>query len=187
MCVHNGMEQWSDMEYVEKVQAGDAEYFAPLLERYSQPVFSLLVRIVGNREDAEELTQDVFLKVFRSLSSFRRNSSFATWLYRIAYNTAVSATRRPKREWMSFDDSGMERMAEETSDDEADEVFNEERQQRLEQALDQLRPGDRALILLYYQQKKTMEEIAKITGLTLSNVKVKMHRIRKKLMDRLKK
>ena len=50
MCVHNGMEQWSDMEYVEKVQAGDAEYFAPLLERYSQPVFSLLVRIVGNRE-----------------------------------------------------------------------------------------------------------------------------------------
>ena len=68
MCVHNGMEQWSDMEYVEKVQAGDAEYFAPLLERYSQPVFSLLVRIVGNREDAEELTQDVFLKVFRSLS-----------------------------------------------------------------------------------------------------------------------
>ena len=84
MCVHNGMEQWSDMEYVEKVQAGDAEYFAPLLERYSQPVFSLLVRIVGNREDAEELTQDVFLKVFRSLSSFRRNSSFATWLYRLS-------------------------------------------------------------------------------------------------------
>jgi len=70
MCVHNGMEQWSDMEYVEKVQAGDAEYFAPLLERYSQPVFSLLVRIVGNREDAEELTQDVFLKVFNEMQGF---------------------------------------------------------------------------------------------------------------------
>ncbi len=186
MCVNSDMERLSDMEYVERVQAGDAECFAPLLERYSQPVFSLLIRIVGNREDAEELTQDVFLKVFRSLSSFRGNSSFATWLYRIAYNTAVSATRRTKREWMSFDDSGMERVAEETSDNEADETLNEDRLQRLEHALDRLRPDDRALILLFYKQEKTMEEIAEITGLTLSNVKVKIHRIRKKLMDGVK-
>ncbi len=87
---------------------------------------------------------------------------------------------------MSFDDSGMERVAEEPSDDEEDEAFNEERLQRLEQALDQLRPDDRALILLFYKQEKTMEEIAEITGLTLSNVKVKIHRIRKKLMDGVK-
>ncbi len=176
------MERLEDIDYIEKVLAGDAECFAPLLERYKRPVFSLLVKMVGSREDAEELAQDVFMKAFRSLASFHRDSGFSTWLYRIAYNTAISFVRKTKHEWLSFDDNGMERVAAETTDEETDTYSGEERLQHLERALEQLPSDERALILLFYKQEKKVEEIATITGLTESNVKVKMHRIRKKLM-----
>ena len=83
-----------DEAYINRVLDGDTAGFAPLMERYSRPVFALLVGMTGNRADAEELAQDAFLKAFRSLRSFRRDCSFATWIYRIAYNTALSALLR---------------------------------------------------------------------------------------------
>jgi RNA polymerase sigma-70 factor (ECF subfamily) len=175
------MESGTDTYYIERIQAGETECFAALLKRYSRPVFSLIVKITGNREDAEELTQDVFLKVFRSLPSFRGDSCFSTWLYRIAYNTAVSATRKKKREWLAIDEMTAGDLPEEP-DGEWERENREEQLARLEQAMEQLLPDERALILLFYMQEKTVEEIAGITGLTLSNVKTKLHRIRKKLI-----
>ena len=88
------MELYSDTYYIQRVQEGDTACFACLVDRYSQPVFALIDRIVQNREEAEELTQDTWLKVFAHLSGFKQQSSFSTWLYRIAYNLAISATRR---------------------------------------------------------------------------------------------
>jgi RNA polymerase sigma-70 factor (ECF subfamily) len=174
------MESVTDTCYIEKIQAGETECFAFLLKRYSRPVFSLIVKIVGNREDAEELTQDVFLKAYRSLASFQGNSSFSTWLYRIACNTAVSATRKKKHEWLPVEEAALENVAEDVTETLA-QADSEEQLARLEQALEQLLPDERALILLFYMQEKTVEEMASITGLTLSNVKVRLHRIRKKM------
>ena len=170
-----------DTFYIEKIQAGETESFAVLLERYSRSVFSLVVKIVGNREDAEELTQDVFLKVFRSLSSFQGNSLFSTWLYRITYNVAISATRKKKQEWLSIEESMMEKMPENELNDELEQLDREEQLIRLEKAMTQLLPDERALITLFYLQEKSIDEIVSITGFSTSNVKTKLHRIRKKM------
>lgn len=99
----------SDEAYINRVLDGDPSGFAPLMERYSRPVFALLVRMTSNRADAEELAQDAFLKAFRSLRSFRHDCSFATWIYRIAYNTAISALRRTRPDRPAADEEAAER------------------------------------------------------------------------------
>ena len=88
------MELYTDTYYIQRIQAGDTACFACLLDKYSRPVHSLILKVVRNREDAEELAQDVFMKVFKHLSSFKGECSFSTWIYRIAYNTAISETRK---------------------------------------------------------------------------------------------
>jgi RNA polymerase sigma-70 factor (ECF subfamily) len=176
----------TDNSLIERIQAGETECFAVLLERYSRPVFSLIVKIVDSREDAEELTQDVFLKVFRSLSSFQGNSLFSTWLYRIAYNVAISATRKKKYEWLAIEESMIENATEHEAGDELERFDTETQLERLEKAVAQLSPEERALVLLFYMQEKTIEDIVLITRLTSSNVKTKLHRVRKKLFVLMK-
>ncbi|MDR2232719.1 MAG: RNA polymerase sigma factor [Tannerella sp.] len=171
----------TDAYYIAKIQGGETACFAVLLERYSQPVFSLIVKIVGNREDAEELTQDVFLKVFRSLPSFQGNSQFSTWLYRIAYNTAISATRKQRHEWVAIEESMLENVSEDEVNGELEQLEKEEQLRKLERAVEQLLPDERALVSLFYMQEKSIDEIMTITGLSNSNVKTKLHRVRKKL------
>ncbi|MDR1601170.1 MAG: sigma-70 family RNA polymerase sigma factor [Tannerella sp.] len=174
------MESVTDGYCIEKILAGRTEYFSVLMKKYSQPVFSLIVKMAGNREDAEELTQDVFLKVFRSLSTFRGNSSFSTWLYRIAYNTAISAMRKPKPEWLPFEE--IADTADEDAEDEVAGLDSNIQLDRLQKALQQLPPDDRALLMLFYTHEKTVDEISIITRLSRPNVKTKLHRIRKKLL-----
>ena len=171
------MERMSDAAYIEKILKGETACFARLLERYSKQVFSLIVKIVGNREDAEELTQDAFVKAFQSLARFRGESSFSTWLYRIAYNLAISATRKKVLEVTPID----ELILHDIPDEPDDSYLNDRRISCLNQALEQLPSDERAIILLFYKENKSVEEIVTITGLTASNVKTKLCRIRKKL------
>ncbi|MDR1722924.1 MAG: sigma-70 family RNA polymerase sigma factor [Tannerella sp.] len=174
------MERLTDNYYIDCVRAGKTECFAPLLERYGKQVFSLVAKIIGNREDAEEVTQDVFVKAYRSLTSFRGDSSFSTWLYRIAYNMSVSATRRQVIPHTVLD----EEITSSIVDDDEPDAFSEDvRLEYLEQALTQLSPDDRAMILMHYKEDRPMAEIAVITGLTETNVKTRIFRIRKKLYD----
>ena len=172
----------TDACYIEKIQAGETECFSILLDRYSQSVFSLIVSIINNREDAEELTQDVFLNAFRSLSSFQGNSLFSTWLYRIAYNAAISATRKKKYSWLTIEESMIDNVPENEISDDIEQLEKEEQLSRLQQALEQLLPDERALVTLFYMQGKKADEIITITGLSNSNVKTKLHRIRKKML-----
>jgi len=176
----------TDAYYIAKIQDGETACFAVLLERYSRSVFSLIVRIVGNREDAEELTQDVFLKVFRSISSFQGNSLFSTWLYRIAYNTAISASRKKKYEWIAIEESVIEHVSETEMNNDIELFDKEEQLCRLEKAVAQLSPDERALVSLFYMHEKQVDEIVSITGLSASNVKTKLHRVRKKLFVLMK-
>ena len=176
------MERLSDSYYVEKIRGGDISCFAPLIERYSKQVFSLIVKIVENREDAEELAQDVFVKAYGSLSSFRGDSSFSTWIYRIAYNIAVSASRKKTPDFISVDEDAKYDIA-----DEPEELLSgvsdmDVRIECLSCAMKQLLPEERAMITLFYNDDRSMDEIAVISGLTETNVKTKIFRIRKKLL-----
>ena len=165
---------------IHRILKGETSLYEYFLDKYSQQVFILIIRIVENQEDAEELTQDTFLKAFEHLSSFKAESSFSTWIYRIAYNTAISATRKRKQELIVMDSA----MLMNISDQQIDDALNDESEERvgkLNKAIKKLDAVERALISLFYNEEKTIGEIALILGLTESNAKVKLHRIRKKL------
>ena len=165
---------------IKEILSGKTEHYEYFLDCYGQQVFVLVDRIVSCQEEAEELTQDVFIKAFQQLSSFKAESSFSTWIYRIATNTALSAIRKRKNEVIRLDDSVFANLSD-TQVDEALEDDSEEQLQRLQRAMEQLEADERALITLYYMEEKPLAEVAFIVGLTEANVKVKLHRIRKKL------
>lgn len=165
---------------IHRILEGDTSSYEYFLDKYSQQVFILIVRIVENQEDAEELTQDTFLKAFEHLSSFKAESSFSTWIYRIAYNTAISATRKKKQDIFVVDDTLLANI----SDQQVDDALNDESEElirKLNASINKLDADERALITLFYNEEKPISETALILGLTESNAKVKLHRIRKKL------
>ena len=171
---------------IKEILNGKTEHYEYFLDRYGQQVFVLVDRIVSCQEDAEELTQDVFLKAFQQLSSFKAESSFSTWIYRIATNVSISAVRKRKNEAIRLDDSVFANLSD-TQVDEALEDDSEEQLQRLQRAMEQLEADERALVTLYYMEEKPLAEVAFIMGLTEANTKVKIHRIRKKLYIFIKK
>ena len=165
---------------IKEILNGKTEQYEYFLDRYGQQVFVLVDRIVSCQEDAEELTQDVFLKAFQQLSSFKAESSFSTWIYRIATNLAISAVRKKRNDVLRLEDSVFANLSD-TQVDEALEDDSEEQMERLQQAMNQLEADERALITLYYLEEKPLAEVAFILGMTEGNAKVKLHRIRKKL------
>ena len=171
---------------IKEILNGKTEQYEYFLDRYGQQVFVLVDRIVSCQEDAEELTQDVFLKAFQQLSSFKAESSFSTWIYRIATNLAISAVRKKRNDVLRLDDSVFANLSD-TQVDEALEDESEEQMERLQQAMNQLEADERALITLYYLEEKPLAEVAFILGMTEGNAKVKLHRIRKKLYIFIKK
>ena len=165
---------------IKEILSGKTEHYEYFLDCYGQQVFVLVDRIVSCQEDAEELTQDVFLKAFQQLSSFKAESSFSTWIYRIATNIAISAVRKKRNDVLRLDDSVFANLSD-TQVDAALEDESEEQMERLQQAMNQLEADERALITLYYLEEKPLAEVAFILGMTEGNAKVKLHRIRKKL------
>lgn len=175
------MQREEEQRLIRRVVAGDAEAFAPLVERYGRPIFSLVWGIVRRREVAEEVTQDVFLKAYTHLASYGGRSSFSTWLYRIAYNTALTAVRPRHTIFSLFDQRRAERMADTAEEDCEQSLRIETREAKLLQALDRLAPEERALVQLHYYENKSLSECGEIFGWTENNCKVRLHRIRKKL------
>lgn len=170
----------SETHIIQRILNGETALYEYFLNAYGQQVFTLVVRIVINQEDAEELTQDTFIKAFQHLSSFKGNSSFSTWIYSIAYNTAISHARKKKYDTFAMDDALLANI----SDQQVDEALNEEGEEqilKLNRAIEQLNSDERALITLFYHEEKPLTEVALILGLTESNAKVKLHRIRKKI------
>ena len=169
-----------ELHIISSILAGKTERFSYFLDTYGQQVFHLIARMTGSPEDAEELTQDCFMKAFEHLSSFNGDSSFSTWIYRIAYNTTLSALRKKKNEMLAFDDKLWHTISD-TQVDETLDSDDEEQIQKLQRALSALSTDEQALITLFYEEEKPISEICYILHLSESNVKVKLHRIRKKL------
>lgn len=169
-----------EQHIIQRILQGETALYEHFLRTYGQQVFTLVARIVSSREDAEELTQDVFLKAFNHLPSFKGNSSFSTWIYSIAYNTAVSSARKKSFDTLALDDAQLANL----SDTQVDEALNDDREEqiaRLERAVGRLDAEERAQIDLFYYKGKPLSEVALILGVTESNAKVKLHRIRKKI------
>lgn len=174
-----------DNEAIERVLSGDVAAYASLITNHKNLVFSIVLKIVNNREDAEEISQDVFLKAYQSLNTFERKSKFSTWLYRIAYNAAVSKTRKKRLEMVAIEDSVISNYSTDEVSLNMYEIDENYRQVVLGKALDRLPREDNLLITLFYKNENSIEDISHITGLSESNVKVRLHRIRKKLYDEM--
>jgi RNA polymerase sigma-70 factor (ECF subfamily) len=180
------MEATQEREYIRRILDGDTSLYAKLLEAYSGKIHALIVRIASSREEAEELTQDVFIKCFNKLGSFRGDCLFSTWLYRIAYNTAVSATRKKKPTSTVIDEKILHNISDQSVDALLNDDENDELLLQLEQAVNKLPPDEKALVTLYYYADKSVTELSSIMDISPSNVKTKLFRIRKKLYYMIK-
>lgn len=175
-----------DAYYIDRVLKGELNAFTPLVEKYRHYVTVLVKRTCVNPAEAEELAQDVFVKVYQHLGSFKGKATFSTWLYRIAFNTAVSHARKKKRYRVSIDEVTQSRY--EVSDEEQQQgreemIHTERKYEVLEELVATLPAEEQMLLSLYYKEGLKMDEVAYICGLSLSNAKVKIHRIRKKLNE----
>jgi len=174
-----------DNEYIAKVLSGNVSAYASLVAKHKNLVFSIVLKIVNNREDAEEISQDVFLKAYQSLNTFERKSKFSTWLYRIAYNAAISKTRKKKVEMIAIEETVISNYSTDEIGRNINELDENDRQLILEKVLKRLPDEDNLLITLFYKNENSIEDISDITGLSVSNVKVRLHRIRKRLYDEM--
>ena len=179
------MQYQDDAIYIERVLNGDLYAFKVLVTKHKNLVFTIALRILNNREDAEEVAQDTFVKAYHSLRNFERKSKFSTWLYRIAYNASISLIRKKKLEYVAMDESVIHNYTEDSIERSIKFIEDEEKQYLLKEALKQLTEDELLLVNLFYHGNKTVDDIRHITGLSSTNIKVRLHRIRKKLLFKI--
>lgn len=176
----------TDLKIIENIKAGDVAAYALLIDKYKNMVFTLAYNIIQNREDAEELSQDVFVKAFRSLSSFRNESSFSTWLYRIVINTSLNKKKlhRLKIELISDDMESFHSVFVDINS--LQEHQTNDIKKNIQEAIRLLKLDERLCITLFYINELTIAEINELTEINISNIKVLLHRGRKSLYHHLK-
>jgi RNA polymerase sigma factor (sigma-70 family) len=176
----------SDIELIEQTLAGNQAAYADLIKRHQRFVFTLAMRFSKNREDAEEIAQDCFIKAYRSLANFQRQSKFSTWLYSIVYTTAMTFLRKKRVDTDSIDDENTYiQLENQSSGFESNSAENRSRSYYLNQAIAQLLPDDAVIITLFYMGEQSLEEIGQALGIEANTVKVKLFRARQRLKDKL--
>ncbi|NWF89212.1 MAG: sigma-70 family RNA polymerase sigma factor [Ignavibacteriaceae bacterium] len=176
------MKNLTDLEIIASVKRGNQTDYAIIIDRYKNKAFSLVKRILKNEMDAEEVLQDAFLRAFNGLNSFKQESKFSTWFYRIVYNTAISRVNSKKR-----------KIENETAS--IDDFFNLESHLDIRTTeninfssfitnmLEKIPSNYSALLNLFYINGMSCEEISEIMNISVSNVKVMLHRSRNALRD----
>ena len=181
------MTQEQELKLIRRVQAGDAEAFEKLMLAHEKAVFNLALRMTENREDAEDVSQEAFLKAYRSLSDFRGESKFSVWLYRIVSNVCLDflrrKRRRPSASLTAEDDEG-----EEVQWDVPDERYTPERllerkltQEAVRKGLAALPENQRKILLLREIKGLSYEEIGEVLDLDPGTVKSRIFRARNRL------
>jgi RNA polymerase sigma factor (sigma-70 family) len=176
----------TDIELIDQSLAGNQAAYADLVKRHQRFVFTLALRFAKGREDAEEITQDCFVKAYRSLASFQRQSKFSTWLYSIVYTTAMTFLRKKRVDTTSIDNEDTYiQLESHTSGFENNTAESKSRSFYVNQAIEQLLPDDAMIITLFYKAEQSLEEIAQVMGMETNNVKVKLFRARQRLKEKL--
>jgi RNA polymerase sigma factor (sigma-70 family) len=178
----------SDSEIISLVLKGDHNAYALLVERYKSYVFTLTLRFTKNREDAEEVSQDIFVKAYRSLADFKGTAKFSTWLYTVVNTTCITFLRKKRLDIRSLDDERTFEVADsQDSGFRANLVEQKSRQNMVNQAIAMLNPDDAEIITLFYKSEQSLEEISQILGVEVNTAKVRLHRARTRLKDKMEK
>ncbi|MEW7292639.1 RNA polymerase sigma factor [Aquimarina sp. 2304DJ70-9] len=175
------MNHQSDQYYINQVLEGQINAFSILVERYQTLVYTVVYRMVKNKEQAEEVAQDSFIKAYESLSKYRGDAKFSTWLYTIAYRKSLDIIKANKRMMTSelIEDIHEGEIA--LVNDALSYLQAKERKEIISDSIMKLPEDEAVIVTLYYFEEKSVKEIVEIVGLTIDNVKVKLYRSRKKL------
>jgi RNA polymerase sigma-70 factor (ECF subfamily) len=176
----------TDENYIELTLKGDTNAFAFLVEKYKSMVFTLAVKMVKSREEAEEVSQDAFIKAYKYLPKFKGDAKFSTWLYKIAYNTSLDRIKKNSNQHrnVAIDEITVNYIS--SVETVLDGIEREERAQVINDCLEQLPEDEKAILLFFYFKELSLKEIVEITSMSEANVKVKLHRARKKLLSIVK-
>lgn len=167
---------------IDRIVAGEEALYATLVNKYKSYAYTIALKIVENRAEAEEVAQDGFIKAFHYLKKFNREAKFSTWLYRIVFNTAISYKRKNRQQFESIENSIVE-----YSDRADHELIKDDKKVFLEQAIAKLSDADRIAVQLFYIKEYSLEETAEMLGQNINTLKVRVHRARQRLADELKK
>jgi len=174
----------TEQEYslIDRIIAGEESLYATLVDKHKSYAYTIALKIVNNKAEAEEIAQDSFIKAFHYLKKFNREAKFSTWLYRIVFNTAISYKRKNKQQFQSIENSSIEygEYADHKIEKDDKRIF-------IEHALQKLSDADRVAVQLFYIKEYSLEEIAEMLGQNMNTLKVRIHRARLRLADELKK
>ncbi|MBK5272350.1 MAG: RNA polymerase sigma factor [Bacteroidia bacterium] len=176
----------NDIEIIGKVLNGEQQAYSLLVNRYQNYVFTLALRFTKNREDAEEVSQDIFIKAYRALADFKGNSKFSTWLYTIVNNTCITFLRKKKLVTHSLDNERVFEIADsQDSGLRANQVEQKSKVTMVNKAITMLGTDDAEIITLFYKAEQTLDEIARILGVETNTAKVRLHRARIRLKEKM--
>ena len=168
---------------VESVQRGELPAFQELVEKYKQKVYYMALDMTGNHHDAEDLSQEVFIKVYTSIKDFRGDSKLSSWMYRIAMNTCIDKTRRKRLKLVEFDDKVAEKP--EVKDDPQKAMESLAMQKQIDQALQKLPPRQRMIFVMRHYNELLLKEIAEALQISEGTVKAQLFRAIQKLQKEL--
>lgn len=177
------MEREIEKIYIRRILEGDIEVFSLLVSKYQNLVFTICSRVFDNKEEAEDIAQESFIKCYQSLKQYKGESKFSSWLYTITYNTCMNHLKYKKRQ------TSVEDIANVADQDiiEQDHIFakleQKEQTNLIQQALSKLELDEQMIIQLYYYEELPIKEISNILSLKIENIKIKLFRSRKKLFN----
>lgn len=182
-----------DTVLIQRALEGDQQAFKDILNKYKGPVFNLIIRMVKNKEEAEDLVQEAFIKAFNSLASFNMEYAFSTWLYKIAINNCIDHFRKQKLKLCSLDkpleskNGELKREFPDVTFAADRELLDSEKTDLIQKAIDSLPEKYRLSIVYRHQDEKSYEEIAQLMDIPLGTVKARIFRAREMLKKKLKK
>jgi RNA polymerase sigma-70 factor (ECF subfamily) len=167
-----------EQDWLNKALKGDPDAFTVIIERFSTPVYNLCYRMLGCSQDAEDASQETFIRAYQSLGSYDTSRSFGTWLLAIAAHYCIDQIRRRRYPTIAIEDLPVPDLPDKDLDVESKLLIREERG-RIRRIISQLEPTDRAAVVLYYWNDLSYDEISNTLGLTNSAVKSRLHRTRR--------
>jgi RNA polymerase sigma-70 factor (ECF subfamily) len=170
-----------DQKLIDAIGKGDTKAYAQLVNHYKDLVYTLAIRMLKHREEAEEVAQDTFIKVFKSLDKFKGDSKFSTWIYKVTYNTCLDRIKKNKKYLndVAIDEFTFNKL--DTIDNALDNLIKEEKHTLIKNCINKLPEDSSALLTLFYFEELSLDEISKIINIEANTVKVKLFRARKKL------
>lgn len=172
-----------DQTYIDKTLKGDTNAFAYLIDKYKNMVFTLALKMVKHKEEAEEISQDTFIKAYKNLAKFKGEAKFSTWLYKIAYHRCLDCIKKNKEKYQIDTINEITINKIQSTDTILESIERKERAKIIEQCMLELPEDERSILWFFYFEELSLKEIVDITELSEANVKVKLHRARKRLLQ----